>query len=89
MSKPPPNNNPDFIVDLQNPAAQHLNERADASGLRGRKWLAVTYKCCQTYGRLYLNEAGTLYLGFCPKCGKAVRARVGEGGTAARFFVAE
>ena len=58
------------------------------SGGGGRPWIAVTWKCCSVYSRIYRNRAGTCYEGRCPKCGKAVKARVGPGGTDNRFFQA-
>ena len=57
-----------------------------APGPRGRPWLGVQFNCCSVYGRIYKNDAGTIYVGRCPKCGVQVSARVGEGGTSQRFF---
>jgi len=58
------------------------------SGGGGRPWIAVTWKCCSVYSRVYRNRAGTCYEGRCPKCGKPVKARIGPGGTSSRFFEA-
>lgn len=62
-----------------------------ASGVTsgGRPWIAVQWKCCSTYSRIYRDRGGQHYAGTCPRCGRAVRARIGTDGTPARFFVAE
>lgn len=80
---------PDYIVDINgvripNPQAGG----ADGESLRGRPWLAVHWKCCGVYSRVYRNRRGTMYEGRCPKCGQPVTARVGPGGTSHRFFEA-
>lgn len=54
----------------------------------GRRFLSVWYRCCHTYGRLNRNAAGTEYVGRCPRCGAAVRALIGPGGTSRRCFEA-
>lgn len=93
---------PDYIVDIEglrpateqesraNTNVQPQSGAAAASGAnsRGRPWIAVTWKCCSVYSRVYRNRAGTCYEGRCPKCGKPVQARVGPGGTDNRFFQA-
>jgi len=77
---------PDYIVDIDGiPTPQ---PRSDGKSLRGRPWLAVQWKCCGVYSRIYRNQAGTMYEGKCPKCGSPVKARVGPGGTGNRFFEA-
>ncbi len=51
-----------------------------------RKFLGVMFNCCNVYGRIYKNKAGTHYTGFCPKCMKQIKIKIGEGGTSERFF---
>lgn len=88
---------PDYIVDIDGLGAVSGGavsggaKDAGSSGgsLRGRPWLAVQWKCCRRYSRIYRNRAGTAYEGRCPKCGAPVKAVIGEGGTSARFFVAD
>ena len=78
---------PDYIVDIDGikPPAPPQNK---STRLQGRPWLAVQWKCCSVYSRIYRNKAGTMYEGKCPKCGKPVSAKVGAGGTSKRFFEA-
>lgn len=56
---------------------------------RPRPHIGITFKCCNVYTRIYINRAGTAYVGYCPKCTAKVEVKVGPGGTDARFFTAE
>lgn len=80
------------IGGVERPGPGDAGERgADASapGARtGRRWLSIWFRCCSAYARIYKNAAGTAYEGRCPRCGAAVRARVGDGGTDRRMFEA-
>ena len=51
-----------------------------------RPYLSVHFACCGVYQRVYRDPGGAQYQGRCPRCGRAVRFRVGDGGTAARCF---
>ncbi len=51
-----------------------------------RPWIGVQFDCAGVYVRVNRNAAGTGYLARCPRCGAAVRFRVGTGGTDQRFF---
>ena len=78
---------PDFIVDIDGlgtPADDAAE--VDAGQFRDRPWLAVRWECCSVYSRIYRNRTGDLYEGRCPRCQQSVKARVGPGGTSARFF---
>jgi len=80
---------PDYIVDIDGLHVPGGEKRgADSPSFRGRPWLAVQWKCCSVYSRIYRNKAGTMYEGKCPKCGSPVSAKVGPGGTSKRFFEA-
>ncbi|HEX7009555.1 MAG TPA: hypothetical protein VF184_06205 [Phycisphaeraceae bacterium] len=80
---------PDYIVDIASLKAHRCAQGGQsAASLRGRPWLAVHWKCCQVYSRIYRNRQGDAYEGRCPRCGSPVRARIGPGGTDARFFEA-
>jgi len=90
---------PDYILDIQ--GAQpgmggvsssrwvELSKNEVGQPLRGRPWLAVKFRCCSVYNRIYRNAKGDAYEGRCPKCNKAVRATIGAGGTSCRFFEAD
>ena len=75
---------PDYIVQIGS-ARPSPPPRASAPK---RPWLAVHWRCCRTYSRIYRNRDGSAYEGRCPVCGAPVRASIGEGGTGARFFEA-
>lgn len=77
---------PDYILNLG--GQTHVGPTASKSDFVGRPWIAVRWKCCTVYSRVYRNKEGTAYEGRCPRCGAPVRARVGSGGTDARFFEA-
>ena len=51
-----------------------------------RPFLSVHFACCGAYQRIYRDADGKTYRGRCPRCAKAVRFVVGEGGTSARHF---
>lgn len=81
---------PDYILDLENlPQPPAEGKDQPPKGPVGRKWLSISFRCCNTYGRIYMQPGGSAYSGFCPKCGKPVRANVGPGGTNCRFFTAD
>jgi hypothetical protein len=89
---------PDYILDIQGlpgsaPPKQSPRAAPGAPGtpdtFAGRPWLAVSWRCCGVYSRIYRNAEGTLYEGRCPRCARPVRVRVGPGGTSARFFEAQ
>lgn len=89
-------NGPDYIVEIEGlrhvPPAKVTDPSNNSGGGGnsggGRPWIAVTWKCCSVYSRVYRNREGTSYEGRCPKCAKPVKARVGPGGTDNRFFEA-
>jgi len=59
--------------------------------MKKRPFIGVTFKCCNVYSRIYLNEDGTAYTGICPRCyrKRVVVNVVEKGGTKERFFEAE
>lgn len=83
---------PDYIVDITGlGGGQPRDDQAQKppSQPPRRRWLAVSWKCCSVYSRIYVNKDGTAYEGRCPKCGRQVRAKIGPGGTTRRFFEAQ
>ena len=75
-------------VGVPPPSASGGGPETAPPGSAARAFLGVWFKCCHVYGRMYKADDGTRYLGNCPKCGAAVKARVGEGGTSRRIFEA-
>ena len=83
---------PDYIIDIDGVTPGRGAYRGMSSArasLHGRPWLAVYWKCCRLYSRIYRDGTGSVYQGACPKCGRRTRARVGPNGTSARFFEAQ
>lgn len=56
---------------------------------RNRPFLGMYFKCCRVYSRIYLNKAGSAFVGWCPKCAGPVRVEVSPTGRKDRFFSAE
>jgi len=52
----------------------------------GRRFVGIQFACCGIYSRVYVNRDETAYEGYCPRCSKPVRLRIGPGGTDSRFF---
>ncbi|MCC7146421.1 MAG: hypothetical protein IT443_08245 [Phycisphaeraceae bacterium] len=93
---------PDYILDIHGLATSSTGASAAANGAANnaaktgehtsannpKPWLAVHWRCCHVYNRIYRNAEGNAYQGFCPTCGRPVRVGIGEGGTSSRFFEA-
>lgn len=65
--------------------SRDARESNDSNG-PNQKFLSVLFRCCNTYGRLYVNMERSHYEGRCPKCGCRTKARIGRGGTDQRIF---
>ena len=86
---------PDYIVELggETRSAREHDQTEPASGghggsRRARPWLAVRWRCCSAYSRIYRNKDKTAYEGWCPKCARPVRVAIGPDGSDTRFFEA-
>lgn len=51
-----------------------------------RPWVGIHFECCGAYARVYRNAEGSAYVGWCPRCQRQIRLKVGPGGTCDRFF---
>ncbi len=54
----------------------------------GKRFIGVTFDCCQVYTRIYINKTETAYEGRCPKCLRKICVNIREGGVDCRFFSA-
>jgi len=87
-------NGPDYILDIDGLAAPQDRDASSQQGAsagnlsRGRPWLAVHWKCCGAYSRVYRNRQATAYTGACPRCAKPLNVPIGPNGTDCRFFEA-
>jgi len=61
---------------------------SQSSGSTSRPFIGILFECCHVYSRIYLNKAGTAYVGWCPRCAKQVHIKVAPHGTSERFFSA-
>lgn len=55
---------------------------------KNKKFLGVRFATCNCYGRLYINDEGTAYVGHCPRCYTPYVVRIGAGGSDQRMFIA-
>lgn len=53
-----------------------------------RPFISVMFECCRVYARVYKNKEGTAYVGWCPRCTRQVKVKVGPGGGNNRMFTA-
>ncbi|RME22510.1 MAG: hypothetical protein D6800_10935 [Candidatus Zixiibacteriota bacterium] len=61
-----------------------------ATGKSGpRPFIGIMFKCCHVYSRIYLNAAGTAFVGWCPRCAAKATVKVSPTGSRNRFFTAE
>ena len=54
-----------------------------------KPFIGVHFTCCKVYSRIYLNAAGTAFVGWCPKCAAKAEVKVSPTGSSSRFFTAE
>ncbi|MBI4577760.1 MAG: hypothetical protein HY722_15975 [Planctomycetes bacterium] len=51
-------------------------------------YIGIHFDCCGVYQRIYRQPGQTAYVGWCPRCLRRVRVRVGPGGVDQRIFEA-
>ncbi len=52
----------------------------DGGNPKAKEFIGIHFRCCNVYGRVYKNKAGTAYVGWCPRCMRKVEAKVGRDG---------
>jgi len=74
------------------PGGEDRTGRAAGAGANvpreSRKFIGVTFACCDVYARVYVNPENTAYEGNCPRCAKRLTLKIGPTGTNSRFFTA-
>ncbi len=80
---------PDYIIDIEG-VAQHgvPASHVRSAAAQGKPWLAILWRCCHVYSRVYRNALETAYEGRCPRCAKKIRVGIAQSGTSTRFFEA-
>lgn len=53
-----------------------------------RPFIGVLFKCCNLYGRAYLNTKKDAYSASCPRCMHPIRIGISPDGSKSRFFSA-
>lgn len=46
-----------------------------------RESLGIHFRCCNLYGYIYKNKAGTAYVGWCPRCMKKLEVKISKDGS--------
>ena len=74
-------------------AGENLDLSSDVNsiptGSQGpKKYVGITFACCDVYSRVYINKDSSAYEGNCPKCQKKIRLQIDPTGSASRFFTA-
>jgi len=75
---------PPYILDIE--GIEEDGPDPSPGSQEPRKWIGVQFECCGVYARVYRNEQATAYVGYCPRCARPVRVRIGPGGTRHRMF---
>ncbi|MDH3585191.1 MAG: hypothetical protein OER86_13350, partial [Phycisphaerae bacterium] len=75
---------PEDLVDIEG-LPQGGGRQESVTGPPGRRsWLAIWWRCCNTYSRVYRQANKPAYAGRCPVCGKAVHIPIRTDGTESR-----
>lgn len=76
----------DYILDIKGLTDRQVHDQK--TSLAGRPFVCVYFECCNVYSRVYRDRSGQAYVGWCPRCSRRVRIRVGPDGVSTRFFKA-
>lgn len=65
-------------------------EKPDKDETSRKPFVGVHFRCCNVYARIYLNAAGTAFVGWCPRCArKKAEITVSASGSSTPFFSAD
>lgn len=80
----------DYILDLSTRRDASGPSPAPAAGPppTPRPWLAIHWRCCHVYSRVYRNPSASHYLAQCPSCGRSAKIEVAPTGLSTRFLEA-
>ncbi|MBK7141204.1 MAG: hypothetical protein IPH75_03875 [bacterium] len=56
---------------------------------RKRPFVGIHFRCCKVYARIYLNNSGTAFVGWCPKCARKAEIKVSSTGSSTPFFTTD
>lgn len=51
-----------------------------------RVYIGVLFRCCNLYGRAYLNSESSAYLARCPRCAQPIKIEISPYGSESQFF---
>lgn len=77
---------PPYILEIEGIDDENAGPPGASSDPGTRNWIGVQFECCGVYSRIYRNRQGTAYAGYCPRCSRTVRVRIGPDGTSHRMF---
>ena len=66
-----------------------MNEDLDKKPKGKKPFIGIHFKCCNIYSRIYLNNKGDAFVGWCPKCTKKIIVKVSPDGSESPFFTAQ
>ena len=54
-----------------------------------RAFIGILFRCCNVYGRAYINRDRSAYEARCPRCMVPITVKISRQGSKGRFFSIE